>query len=157
MKRCVYCDTPFMRHGERFWCPNNDCPGNVGNPRPLPRRGDVDLAESTDAPVFLVQRRRLVVTEPGAYESDDEVPYVRDGVEVSDEDIVAMGHGHWEWDTQRVAFTREEGDRYATERAHDGPFRVWSVPSLGSLRTILRSLTDYESVPSTGATDGPAD
>lgn len=143
MRRCTYCDTPYTTDGDRFWCGNADCPGNIGNPRPLPRRGDVDLAESTDAPVFLVQRRRLVVTEPGQYEQDD--GYMRDGIEVSDEDIVAMGHGQWEWDTQRVAFTRDEADHYAADRAHDGPFRVWSVPAMGSLRTLLRQLTDYES------------
>ena len=119
----------------------------MADPTQLPRRGDEDLRESTDAPVFLVQRRRLVVTSLPAVDYDvDREAYV-DSVTrevLSEEDIVAEGHGVWEWDTQRVAFTRAEGDRHARDRAHDGPFRVYSVPAMGELRTVLRALTDYE-------------
>lgn len=117
-----------------------------GTSRPsLPRRGDEDLREATDAPVFLVQRRRLVVTESAFLEwTEDGGLLDQDGNSMSDEKVVAHGWGRWEWDTQRVAFTRAEGQAYAENRAHDGPFRVWSVPSMGELRKILRALTDYD-------------
>ena len=31
---CLYCNIPYTTQDGRTWCPNPDCPGNVGNPRP---------------------------------------------------------------------------------------------------------------------------
>lgn len=31
---CAYCDASLVTECGRTWCPNPDCPGNVGNPRP---------------------------------------------------------------------------------------------------------------------------
>lgn len=111
-----------------------------------PRRDDEDLRESTDAPVFLVQRRRLAVTEPSfvSWNDDSEGLVDSEGIALSDDEIVAHGWGKWEWDTQRAAFTRAEAQAYADGRAHDGPFRVWSVPAMGDLRKLLRAVTDYD-------------
>lgn len=32
---CMYCETAMIGDGKgRWWCPNAQCPANVGNPRP---------------------------------------------------------------------------------------------------------------------------
>lgn len=113
---------------------------------PLPRRGDEDLREATQNPIFLLQGRRLVVTDHDRCEWDEAYGCFIDDDEsmLTDEQVVERGLAHWEWDTYTVAFTRAEGEAWAKANAHNGPFRVYSVPTMGDLRTILRRLTDYE-------------
>lgn len=113
----------------------------------LPRRGDEDLREGTDAPVFLIQRRRFQPTELSMlnWDVDDEVMRDDDGAEVTEEQAVDRDLGRWEWDTQWVAFTREKAEGWCEAKAHNGPWRVYSAPAMGDLRTLLRGQTDYES------------
>lgn len=128
---------------------------------PFPRRGDEDLHEATDTPIFLIQRRRLVVTDTHGLEWDSDIGKFVEDVpcqdpsvifdateehpdrrELTDEQLIKADRGHWEWDTQLVAFTRKEAERYAKAKSYNGPFRVYSVPAMGELKTILRALTD---------------
>lgn len=110
----------------------------------LPRR-TYDPKESTAYPVFLVQRRRLQVTDPRGLEWDNDCEIYRDadGNELSGDDIVARDAGHWAWDVHTVAFTREEGEAYCERRSHNGPFRCYSIHSIGDLRKLLDAQTDH--------------
>ena len=116
----------------------------------LHRRGDEDLREATAQPVFLIQRRRLVVTEHTfiSYDSDSGtmVLDMQDGKSpvLTEEDVIARGWGQWEWDVWRVGFERKACEELAEAKKHDGPFRVYSVPASGKLVDILKTLTDYE-------------
>ena len=115
-------------------------------PSILPRRGDEDLKESTDTPIFLIQRRRLVSTSYDRFywDSDDECLKDDDGEEITDQQLIDMECGEWVWDTIRVAFTRSEAQRFADAKRHWGVLRVYSVPCMGELRTIIKSLTNFE-------------
>ena len=112
----------------------------------LPRRGDEDWKESTQAPLFLIQRRRFAVNLETTEEWDSDAECFRDadGTALTEEDVVKRGHGTWEWDTVRVAFTREEAERHTAQQAYNGPFRVYSVPCIGELRTLVQAQTDYD-------------
>lgn len=111
----------------------------------LPRRGDEDKRECTDTPIFLIQERRFVCTNIDNYGWDEDLGfYDGDGDEFTEEQIVDRGDGEWQWKTIRVAFTRREAQDFADAKKHWGVLRVYSVPCMGELRTILSALTDKE-------------
>lgn len=112
----------------------------------LPRRGDEDLRECTDAPAFLIQIRRFRPIDLSELHWDSEAETLRDSDdnEITEEQAVDRELAAWEWDTQSVAFTRDEAQYWCDAHSYRGPWRVYSVPTIGDLRTLLRQQTDYE-------------
>ncbi len=119
----------------------------------LPKRGDEDRHECTDTPIFLIQSRRFSVADMSmiSWDSDRETLVNEDGEEVTRDHAGDLGLGTWEWDTQRVAFSRAEAQRWCDARPYRGPWRVYSVPSMGDLRTLLKARTDYDAATQEGS------
>jgi hypothetical protein len=84
----------------------------------VPTRADVCANELTRDPVFLFQRKQEALVD-------------------GDETCVGTY-----WHTERVFGTRQEGEAFGRDRAHDYPdgWRVYCVPCEGMLARTLRLL-----------------
>lgn len=131
----------------------------------LPTRGDVALAECTRDPIFLLQSRRWYVNQNGLpshvtnYETMEEMSVVlgdegeyvlvvhdgpnprREHIAVSEAAAMFSEEFSEEWRTERVFFTRKEGERYGRRRAYNYPegWRVFCVCAEGELATLLKA------------------
>ena len=117
-------------------------------------RGDVAYPEATRDPIFLLQSKRYYVSPDYALPEDwiwdhDEGEVVDTAVQideecfetVSNERLESAGVAFVHWVTERVFFTREEGEAYGKAKSYnyrDG-WRVYCVCAEGDLATILRA------------------
>lgn len=124
-------------------------------------RDKIEEQELTFNPIFLVQRRHLVLdqcaidTLNNEYEVIDGDVYDKDAYQkakhkpnqgdddlmeqlepMAEDDLYAEGYGEWTWETKYVAYTREEGEAISNKWGNDG--RTWCVPATGSLVKILK-------------------
>lgn len=126
-------------------------------------RGDVGLAECTRDPIFLLQSRRWHVgpegLPPDVVWDADATDFRRVSPKDPDDAYLTMSaiaeefpsSVREEWRTERVFFTREEGDSYGKARAYNYPegWRVYCVCAEGQLAELLRA----HSVRPTGIVD----
>ncbi len=129
----------------------------------LPRDSSA-FREVTASPVFLFQSKRWqLVQVPEGFEVDEEGDVVpedwdqdseEDPVPLSWDKLHAMTEGShdvpcaiFEWHTERVFLTREEGHRHGEAKHYnyrDG-WRVYAVPAHGELVEALRDGSEYGS------------
>ncbi len=113
----------------------------------LPTRGDVALAEATRDPIFLLQTRRWRISQEGLPSSvvfDFDACDLRQGDEFISIDTFAErfpDRVEEDWRAERVFFTREEGEAWATRRSYRWPsgWRVYCLCAEGDLAKLLRA------------------
>lgn len=123
----------------------------------LPTRGDVGLAECTRDPIFLFQSRRWHINAEGLPREIVWDSNASDLRRVSPKDpndaYLTMNtlaeehpdHVLAEWRTERVFFTRSEGEAYGKARAYNYPegWRVYCVCAEGDLARLLCARSEF--------------
>jgi hypothetical protein len=103
--------------------------------------------EGTRDPLFLLQIRRWVCLDEGAYrwDSDNERLVTEDGAEADDAYKSASADFEAVWETDRVFFDRAEAEAWAKARAYNYPsgYRTYSVPVEGPLIAMLAERSVY--------------
>lgn len=101
-------------------------------------------AEATRDPIFLLQRRIVLLAHTDGYTCDEHTVRELDDEVVSNDELIRRGHAVEYWETESVFFTRAEGEAWAESHAYRWPdgYRVYCVPAEGELRGVLALHTE---------------
>lgn len=99
--------------------------------------------EITRDPIFLLQRRHLVISDPAAFDAIEEISEDGDLSREEAESLVSRDLAAWSYDTRSVWFTRQEAERAGERRSHNFPhgWRVYCVCAEGDLSKLLERYT----------------
>lgn len=106
-------------------------------------RDEIAHYEATRDPIFLLQRKNIIITNVDSYHYNDDTEALcdQDNNEVTLQDILKRGDAVETWDTESVWLTREEATAYGerTEYHYLDGWRVYCVNAEGELAKFLKT------------------
>ena len=104
-------------------------------------RSEIANEEATRNPIFLLQVRRVIITNVDKYDynSDDEALVDDDGNEVTNQELLDREDATETWQTESVWLTRKEAETFGkrTEYRYPDGWRVYCVNAEGELAKLL--------------------